>query len=75
LRCCWKGNVSLSTCVKVSKKKGRWSTINLTTMTEATRAQVPKYVVEVMMDVDMSLTPSKVTGREACLWAKVFLGY
>jgi hypothetical protein len=36
-------------------------------MIEATRAQVPKYVVEVMMDVDMSLTPSKVTGREACL--------
>jgi hypothetical protein len=38
LRCCWKGKVLLLICFSVSRKKGRWSTINLTTMMEATRA-------------------------------------
>jgi hypothetical protein len=37
LRCCKKGNVLLSIHTKVSRKKGRWSTINLTTMIEATK--------------------------------------
>jgi len=40
LRCCWKRNV-LSTRVKASRRKGCWSTINLTTMIE-TKAQFPK---------------------------------
>jgi hypothetical protein len=39
LRCHWKGNVLLSTRVKASRRKGCWSTINLTTMIETTRAQ------------------------------------
>jgi len=39
LRCYWKGKVLLSTCVKASRRKGCWSTINLTTMIEATKAQ------------------------------------
>jgi hypothetical protein len=38
LRCCWKGKMLLSTCVKASRRKGRWSTINLVIMMEATRA-------------------------------------
>ncbi len=42
LKCCWKGNELLSIRVKVSKRKGRWSTINLTTMIKATRAQFIK---------------------------------
>jgi hypothetical protein len=37
LRCCWKGNVLLSTHAKASRKKGRWSTINLTPMTKMIR--------------------------------------
>jgi hypothetical protein len=41
LRCCWKGNVLL-TRAKVLRRKGRWSTINLTTMTKMTKAQLPK---------------------------------
>ncbi len=42
LRCCWKRNVLLLTCAKASRRKGHWSTINLTTMTKTTRAQLPK---------------------------------
>jgi len=41
LRCCWKGNVLLIH-VKASKRKGCWSTINLTIIIKATRAQLPK---------------------------------
>jgi hypothetical protein len=28
LKCCWKRNVLLSTCAKVSRRKRHWSTIN-----------------------------------------------
>jgi len=40
LKCCWKGK--LSTHVKASKKQRCWSTMNLTAMIEATKAQLPK---------------------------------
>jgi hypothetical protein len=33
LKCCWKGNVLLLTCAKVSKRKGCWLIINLPIMT------------------------------------------
>jgi hypothetical protein len=39
-------------------------------MIEVTRAQLPKWVVRVKMDVDMSSTPPKVIEKEACLRAK-----
>jgi hypothetical protein len=42
LKCYWKRNVLLSTCVKASRRKGCWSTINLAAMTEMTRAQLLK---------------------------------
>jgi len=42
LRCCWKGKVLLLTHIKASKKKGHVLTMNLTTMIEATKAQLPK---------------------------------
>jgi hypothetical protein len=42
LKCCWKGKVLLLICVKASRRKGHWSTINLITMIEATRAQLLK---------------------------------
>jgi len=70
LTCCWKRNVLLLIHVKVLRRKKHWSTINLTTMTETTRAQLPKQATRGMVDVDMSLTPPKVIGREACLRAK-----
>jgi hypothetical protein len=38
LKCCWKGKVLLLICLNVSRRKGHWSTINLTTMMKATRA-------------------------------------
>jgi hypothetical protein len=38
LRCCWKRNVLLLICVKASRRKGCWSTINLATMIKATKA-------------------------------------
>ncbi len=38
LRCCWKRKVLLSTHVKASRRKGCWSTVNLKTMIEATKA-------------------------------------
>jgi hypothetical protein len=41
LKCCWKGNV-LSIHAKVSKRKRCWSTINLASMIEMTRAQLFK---------------------------------
>jgi len=42
LRCCWKGKVLLSIQAKDSRRKGRWSTINLKTMIKATTAQLFK---------------------------------
>jgi hypothetical protein len=39
-------------------------------MIEMTRAQLLKYVARAMVDVDMSLTPLKVIGKEACLQVK-----
>jgi hypothetical protein len=39
---CWKGNVLLLIRVKVPRRKIHWSTINLTAMTEMTRAELPK---------------------------------
>jgi hypothetical protein len=42
LKFSWKGNVLLSTHAKASRRKGCESTINLTTIIEATRAQFPK---------------------------------
>jgi hypothetical protein len=44
--------------------------MNLTTIIEATRAQLPKLVVKVMVDVNMRRMPLKVIGRKAYLWAK-----
>ncbi len=38
LRCCWKRNVLLLICAKVSRRKGCWSTINLAAMIKATKA-------------------------------------
>ncbi len=35
-----------------------------------TRAQLLKYVVRTMVDVDMNLMPPKIIGREACLQVK-----
>jgi hypothetical protein len=34
---------------------------------ESTKAQLSKYVVGAMVDVNMSPTPPKVIGREVCL--------
>jgi hypothetical protein len=42
LKCYWKRKVLLSTHVKASKRKGCWSTINLTVMMEGTKAQLFK---------------------------------
>ncbi len=67
---CWKINVLLLIHVKALRRKNHWSTINLTTMTKTTRAQFPKQATRAMVDVNMSLTPPKVIGREACLQAK-----
>jgi hypothetical protein len=39
-------------------------------MAKMTRAQLLKYIVGVMVDVDMSSTPSKVIGKEAYLQTK-----
>jgi hypothetical protein len=39
---CWKGNVLLLIRVKALRRKGCWSTINLTTMIKVTRGQFPK---------------------------------
>jgi hypothetical protein len=39
-------------------------------MTEMTRAQLFKYGVGAMVDVNMSPTPPKVIGKEVCLRAK-----
>ncbi len=75
LRCCWKGNVLLLTHVKASKKKGCWSTINLIIMTKSTKAQLPKQVVGVMVDVDMNLTPPKVIGKKVVYKLKVLLSH
>jgi hypothetical protein len=42
MKCCGKRKVLLLTHVKVLKRKRRWSTINLTSMIETTRAQFLK---------------------------------
>jgi hypothetical protein len=42
LRCCLKMKVLLSTCTKTSKRKENWSTMNLTTIIETTKAKHPK---------------------------------
>jgi hypothetical protein len=39
-------------------------------MTKTIRAQLFKYVIGVMVDVDMNPTPPKVIGREVCLQVK-----
>ncbi len=42
LKCCWKGKVLLLIHAKGSKRKGRLSIINLTTMIEIIKAQLLK---------------------------------
>lgn len=42
LKCCWKGKELLSTCAKALRRNGHWSTINLITMNEITKAQFHK---------------------------------
>jgi hypothetical protein len=42
LRCCWKKKMLLLIHTKASRRKGCWSTINLTTMTKVTKAQLSK---------------------------------
>jgi hypothetical protein len=66
LRWCWKGKMLLSTCAKVSKGKGCWSTINLTTMIKSTKVQA----IGVTMVVGMNPTPTKIIRKEGCFWAK-----
>jgi len=40
-RYCWKWKVLLLACIKTSRTKGCWLTMNLTAMIESTRAQFP----------------------------------
>ncbi len=70
LKCCWKENLLLPTRVNASKKKGHWSTINLATMIEATRAQFNKWTIGAMVTINMNMMPLKVIRREAYLWAR-----
>jgi hypothetical protein len=48
--------------------------MNLTVIIEATRAQLLKLVVRVMVDVNMRSMPPKIIGRKTYLWAKGPLG-
>jgi len=66
LRCCWKGKVLLSICVKALRRKEGWSTINLTTMMETTRAQLLKWVVKVMVVISMKPMLLKAIGKKVC---------
>jgi hypothetical protein len=65
-----KGKVLLSIHVKVLRKKGRWSTINLAIIIEATRAQLPKLATRVMVVVGMNPMSLKAIGRKAYLWVR-----
>ncbi len=59
-------------------QEGRTSinhTINLIIMTKMIRAQLPKYVVGAMVDVNMNSMPSKVMGGRLVYELKVFLSY
>jgi hypothetical protein len=44
-------------------------------MTKSTKAQLPKQVVGVMVDVDMNLTPPKVIGKKVVYKLKVLLSH
>ncbi len=43
-------------------------------MIEATRAQLPKQAIKLMVAINMNPMPPKVIRREPCLWARGFYG-
>jgi len=74
LKCCWKRKLLLLTCVKASKRKGRWSTINLETMIEATKANSLNRLLRQWWSSIWTQSHQNLLGKRLVYRLEVFLG-